>query len=73
MPTDAETGWAEPDVIINGEPLTFGQCMTLRVAITSFRMGLSVPSMQQALGVDLAAAYDTQCAAIEAAMRRWPR
>jgi len=33
--------WKEPDIIINGKELTFAQCMTVRVAITSFLMFVS--------------------------------
>ncbi len=33
--------WEEPDMTINGHELTFGQAMTTRVALISFRMFLS--------------------------------
>lgn len=36
--TAAAPGWKEPDITINGVPLTFGQAMALRVAASSFLM-----------------------------------
>lgn len=46
---DEKTGFAEPDITINGTALTFAQAMTLRVAIGQFLMGLQEPD---ALGDD---------------------
>lgn len=68
MPTDPESGWVEPDVIINGRALTFAECMTLRVAVSSMRISLSAPTMHAGLGDHLATAYDQHLASIEQTM-----
>ncbi len=62
---DKETGWHEADVTINGRALSFVESMTLRVAISDFRMSLKARSTAEALGT-LADGYDYHLAAIEA-------
>ena len=70
MPTDKETGWVEPDIIVNGRALTFAECMVLRVAVSSFRMSLSAPSIRSGLGEPLAENYDRYLAHVEMVMLR---
>ncbi len=73
MPTDKESGMVEPDIIINGRALTFAECMSLRVAVSSFRIGLSAPSMRAGLGEGLAGGYDYHLARVEETMLRGGR
>lgn len=40
--------WTEANVVINGTQLTFGEAMTLRVALLAFMMDIAAP----ALGLD---------------------
>jgi hypothetical protein len=47
---DDETGLVEPDITINGAPLTFAQAMTMRVAVSGYAMLLDSPTMRQQLG-----------------------
>ena len=59
---NAETGWTEADITINGVTLDLGQSMTLRVAVSSFLMQMSEPD---ALGDDesgraIASGYTTK-------------
>lgn len=58
----------EADVTINGTALTFAQSMSLRVAVSSFRMSLSDPELAGMLGLHLASNYDHHLAQIEALM-----
>jgi len=62
---DATTGWTEADIVINGHKLTFAESMTLRVAIGSFRIGLSDKHMREGIGEMLAHNYDKLAATIE--------
>jgi len=50
MPRDAETGLVEPEITINGTPLSFAQAMTLRVAVYGYAMLLDTPTMHKHLG-----------------------
>ncbi len=68
MPIDPDSGWVEPDIVINGRALTFAECMSLRVAVSNFRMSLSAPMMRAGLGERLAEGYDHHLAAIEQTM-----
>jgi len=68
MPKDEESGWVEPDIIVNGRALTFAECMAVRVAVSSFRMGLTSPAMRKGLGVGLADGYDHHLACVELLM-----
>lgn len=72
MPTDKESGMVEPSIIVNGRALTFAECMSVRVAISSFRLQLSAPSMTDALG-QLATNYDHHLANVEQTMLRGAR
>lgn len=67
MPTDKESGWVEPDIIVNGRALTFAECMAVRVAVTSFRLSLTSASMRAGLG-PLANNYDHHLASVERTM-----
>lgn len=67
MRTDIDTGWTEPDITINGHRLTFPEAMTLRVAVSSFRLFVRGDN-RQALGQTLADGYDRHLASIERAM-----
>lgn len=73
MPSDVESGWVEPDIVINGRALTFAECMAVRVAVSSFRISLSAPSLREGLGTALADGYDRQLASVEQAMLRGNR
>ena len=64
---DAETGWVEADVTINGVRLSFAEAMTLRVAVSSFRMFVNNPESRQALGA-IAGGYEGQLQRIESLM-----
>jgi hypothetical protein len=66
--TDETTGLIEADITINGRALTFGESMTLRVAIGSFRLSLRRTDMRSGLGPQLADHYDRHSAAIERAI-----
>jgi hypothetical protein len=70
MPTDPDSGWVEPDIIVNGQALTFAECMAVRVAVSSFRIALSAESLRAGLGETLAAGYDHHLAHVEQAMMR---
>jgi hypothetical protein len=66
---DQETGWTEPTITINGRALTFAEAMTVRVAVSSFRMFVNEPSNRKGLGAELATNYDARLAAVESYMR----
>ncbi len=68
MPIDPESGWVEPDIIINGQPLTFAECMALRVAVGNFRLQLCAVSMREGIGERLAAGSDHQLMIVERIM-----
>jgi hypothetical protein len=68
MPTDEDSGWVEPDIIVNGVALSFVECMAVRVAIGSFRIALTAPRFRQGLGDSLAAGYDRHLANVEQMM-----
>lgn len=68
MPQDKDSGLVEPDIVINGRALSFAECMAVRVAVTSFRISLTAPSMRAGLGEGLAAGYDFHLAMAEQAM-----
>ncbi len=50
--------WNEPDIIVNGHALTVAQCMSVRVAISNFRMQLGDAVFRAAIGEALARSYD---------------
>lgn len=68
MPHDEESGWTEPDIVINGRALTFAECMAVRVAVSSFRMSLTSPAMRKGLTKALADGYDHHLASVERTM-----
>lgn len=68
MPKDKESGWIEPDIVINGQALTFAECMSLRVAVGSCRISFNAPSMRAGFGEGLAKGYDHHLANIEKLM-----
>jgi hypothetical protein len=70
MPKNDATGWVEPDIVINGRVLSFAECMVVRVAISSFRIGLSNKEMREALGEQLADGYDHHLLQVERIMFR---
>lgn len=72
MPIDRESGMVEPDITINGLPLSFAECMAVRVAISSFRMQLSSVSVRAQLGQQLAHNYDVHLSSVEQVMRTRP-
>jgi len=67
MPIDKESGWVEPDIVINGKELTFAECMVVRVAVSSFRMSLTAPFISEGLGA-IAKNYDHHLMNIERMM-----
>lgn len=68
MPIDDDSGWVEPDILINGRALTFAECMAVRVAVSSFRITLTAFSVRQGLGEGLAKGYDHHLASVEQTM-----
>jgi hypothetical protein len=66
-----ETGWIEADVIINDMRLSFAEAMTLRVAISSFRMFVNNPEARRGLG-PVAEGYETHLQTIESMLMRTP-
>lgn len=69
MPRDEETGLVEPEIVINGVPLTFQQAMSLRVAVGGYRMLLDTRSMRENLG-QLAESYAAHLIVVERLMLR---
>lgn len=69
MIRDEETGWVEAHVVINGYRLNFAEAMTLRVAVSSFRMSVSNEETARLLGEPLAKNYEAALASIELKMR----
>jgi hypothetical protein len=71
---DERTGWVEADVTINGKALTFAEAISLRVAVSSFRMTLHADgrSMMNELG-EIGYGYDRALEAIEALLTRGAR
>jgi hypothetical protein len=67
-PTDPTTGFREPEITVNGRALSFAESMTVRVALGSFRIGLSDAAMRQGIGEPLATNYDTHAARVEQLM-----
>ena len=67
MPRDAESGLVEPDILVNGRALTFAECMSVRVAIGSFRISLKSQALRDALG-QLGRNYDHHLANVERTM-----
>jgi hypothetical protein len=57
------TTTVEPEITINGHPLTVGQAMTVRVAVSSFSMQLQDPAFREALG-PIAGAYSDRLSEI---------
>jgi hypothetical protein len=49
----------EAEVIINGQPLSVGESMTLRVACTAFQMELRQGEFRDGIGERLALGYDS--------------
>jgi len=70
MPTDKQSGLVEPDIVVNGRALTFAECMSVRVAIGSFRITLSDPEFRAGIGEQLAGNYDRHLSAVEQTMLR---
>ena len=68
MKDPAGIGMPEPDIVINGKTLTFGQAMTMRVAVSSFHMYVSDAQNAKVLGT-IAEGYAARCAEIETIMR----
>jgi hypothetical protein len=62
---DAETGWAEATIQIEGVTLTFAESMTVRVALSAFRMRLADPAFRDGLGEQLARNYDEHARMVE--------
>lgn len=74
MPTDPETGWIEPLIVINGTELTFAESMAVRVAVNAFQLTLSDPPFRVGLGAQLAENFEAALSRVERAMRpREPR
>jgi hypothetical protein len=66
----ANSGMVEADITINGETLTFSQAMTLRVALSSFRLWLADEGTPAQLGESLTAGYQARASEVEALMFR---
>jgi len=54
----------EPEIVVNGVRLTEAQALAVRVAVTSFRMGLTDPEHMAALG-PIGPLYDARLAEVE--------
>lgn len=65
MTVDRETGMREADVDISGTRLTFAQSLSLRVAVSSFRLQLDDPQFRRGIGEILARNYDVHLARVE--------
>jgi hypothetical protein len=63
---DPETGWREATITINGRVLSFAQALSVRVAVSSFRLELADPAFAAGLGPELAANYDAHLQTVEA-------
>jgi hypothetical protein len=70
MPIDKETGWTEPDIIINGHTLSFAECMTIRVALSQFQMFMSNMTNAINVGERLAEGYNYHVTNIIEKMRK---
>jgi hypothetical protein len=68
MPRNSSTGWVEPEIIVNGRALTFAEAMTVRVAVSTFRINLSDAAIRKGIGEPLATNYDTHAARVEQLM-----
>src|SRR4030095_14425910 len=62
---DADTGWTEAHVIVNGRELSFAEAMSLRVAVSSMRINLADDALRAGLGEQLALNYDHHLATVE--------
>ena len=62
-------GLVEPEIVINGHALTFGESMAVRVAVSTFRIQLASPAFSKGVGQPLASNYDHHLANVEALMR----
>jgi hypothetical protein len=67
MIRDPDTGWIEASVTINGRMLSFAEAVSLRVAVSAFRIQLEDPAFREGLG-PIAASYDAHLARIEQLM-----
>jgi hypothetical protein len=63
---NSETGWTEPTITVNGVELTFPESMSLRVAVSNFRMWLAGNGAEA--GQALADGYDRHLQNIESLM-----
>ena len=68
MIVDKETGWAEAEIVINGQPLSFAESMSVRMAVSSYRMFIS--ENKRDIGERLAAGYDHHLGEVENKMRK---
>jgi len=73
MIRDPQTGWIEATVTINGNPLSFAEAMTLRVAVGAFLMNLADPSVRAGLGEGLAGGYQQHLRTITRYMQQQPK
>jgi len=69
MIRDNETGWVEATIVINGQPLTFAQSMSVRVAVAAMIMHTSEDESRALLGVQLAENYRVHLVEVERLMR----
>jgi hypothetical protein len=65
MITDPETGWTEATIAINEYILNFAEAMSLRVAVSTFRIQLQDPAFRMGIGPMLAGNYDAHLQKIE--------
>ncbi len=68
MPTDPDSGLVEPEIIVNGRRLTFAECMSVRVAVSSFRIQLTDKRFRKGVGEPLAGNYDARLQTVEQMM-----
>lgn len=63
-----QDGLTEPEIVINDRPLTFAECMTVRVAVSSFAIMLQDETHRAGIGERLAANYAHHVGTIEDTM-----
>jgi len=68
MPKHTESGWVEPDIVVNSRRLTFAECMAVRVAVGAFRISLSDAKFRRGIGEPLAKNYDQHLQVVEQTM-----
>jgi hypothetical protein len=64
MIKDEETGWVEATIVINGRTCNFAEAMSIRVAVSTFRIHCNEPGTRSLLG-PVADGYDVHLQLVE--------